>query len=139
MVLSTAANLEFPTGSIDVQKAYMQPCSFPRDLYVRPLKGWASSERIVRKLLKAACGVIERVRLLKIAIRIWPISQGFRPVHGLPQLFIRTKQSGEIFVLIPKVFNDLFMDRLRNELDGIAKALNYRFSMGSYVVGEDFV
>ena len=66
IVLSIAPIFSLSIASIDIIGAYLQAGTFPRDTYAKPPKGWASSSRILWKLLEPAYCIVESGRLWQL-------------------------------------------------------------------------
>ena len=71
IVLSLAAIMSFSIASIDIKGAYLQAGQFPRDIYVKLSKGWASNARTVWKILRPAYGIVESGRLWQLVAEEW--------------------------------------------------------------------
>jgi len=139
LVLSTAALLGMSIGTIDIKSAYMQGGSLPRDIFMRPPKGWASSHRKVWKILKPVYGIVESGRLWQLTVEKWMSHQGILEVPGLPQLFIRRNRNGTLQLAIAKVVDDFLIVGIREKIEEFHEAISKRFKVGRFVLGKDLI
>ena len=139
IVLSSAAIMSFSISSIDTKGAYLQAGEFPRDIYFKPPKGWASNARTVRKIFKPAYGIVESGRLCQLVAEEWMFTQGFLQVPGLLQLFVKYNTNGSINLLIAKVVDDSLVVGVLLFIHQFHEATFRRFIVGRYVVNEDLV
>ena len=139
LLLSLATILSLSVASIDIKGAYLQAGSLPRDIYVRPPPGWASSPQMLWKLLKPAYGIVESGRLWQLVSEDWLSGEGFLPISGLLQLFVRYSNRGTIEVLVAKVVDDFLIAGCARHIRQFHDSISQRFVVGSFVMNKDLV
>ena len=139
IVISLAAIMSFSIASIGINGAYLQAGQCPRDIYVKPPKGWASNARTVWKILKLAYGIVESGRLWQLVAEEWMSTQGFVQFPGLLQLFVTYNPNGSINLLIEKVVDDFLVVGVPPLIHQFHEAISRRFIVGRYVVNKDLV
>ena len=70
-LLSMSAIFKLRLAVIDISGAYLQSVPLNREIYMRPPPGWASSSKVVWKLLKPAYGLAELGRLWQLTVEKW--------------------------------------------------------------------
>lgn len=68
MVFSIAAKLKLVLDTIDIKDDYRQGEPLLRDIYTRPPRDWASTPRMVWKILKPAYELVESGRLWQLLV-----------------------------------------------------------------------
>lgn len=139
IVLSIAALFNFPIASIDIKSAYLQGGTLPRDVYMRPPKGWSQPWHVVWKLLRPAYGLTESGRLWQLVIESWLTSHSIDQIPGLPQLFVKRTSLGTISLALVKVVDDLLIVGPRTHIDEFHTAIAARFVVGRFLVDQPVV
>lgn len=138
-VLSTAAILRLSLATIDIKGAYLQGEHLTRDIYMRPPRGWASTPRMVWKLLKPAYGLVESGRLWQLVVEEWMSNQGVTEVHGLQQLFVKRNEDGRIVLVMAKVVDDFLISGDREAITAFHGQMSTRFTVGRFIQEPDLV
>ena len=139
IVLSIAAILSLKLATIDIKSAYLQGEDLPRDIYIRPPKGWGSRPKMVWKLLKPAYGLRESGRIWQLTVERWMQSRDLFQVPGLQQLFIRRDDQGCISLAIAKVVDDFLIAGSNSAIRDFHNAISGRFTVGRFITGQSLI
>ena len=106
---------------------------------MRPSKGWASSLKVVWKLLKPAYGLVESDRIWQLTVERWMKSQKPVQIPGLQQLFIRRDDKGCIILAVAKVVDDFLIADTPSAIQDFHKEIARRFTVGLFLQGQALI
>jgi hypothetical protein len=138
LILSLASLWGFSVGVVDVKAAYLQSGPISRELYVFPPAEYRGPRDLVWQLLKLPYGITEAGRQWQLAVESWLLSKEmqFETAPGLPQLFVKRDEHGEVRLLLGKLVDDFLLAGEKEHLHEFIELAKARFDIGKSKVAD---